>query len=247
MLTDWTFAHSLRKVDSMKSGIPRTSLRKLRLLPIALVPFFSACQTPTADTPKMKPEDWVVEQQAGGTVVWSDHGLTISDRAGCTVWFREPLRAPFRIRYLATVNGGDGRGPSDLNCFWMATDPRSPGDFFSTATGRDGAFASYDLLRTYYVGCGGNGNTTTRFRRYDGQGLKPLLPEHDISAPEAMLEAGRSYQIEITVEASGRTTWSRDGVTWFDFTDPEPLREGHFGFRTVWSRLTITDFVIERF
>lgn len=230
----------------MNQGEPVSALPSLRFLVGALVPLLSGCGTHTSNSAVFNPQDWVVEQQAGGTVVWSDHALTIADRAGCTVWYREPLRAPFRIRYLATLHDTAGRGPSDLNCFWMATDPRSPTDFFSSATGRDGSFGSYDTLQTYYVGCGGNGNKTTRFRRYDGRGGRPLLPEHDITSPEALLTAGKTYQIEITVHASGRTTWARDGVVWFDFTDPEPFREGYFGFRTVWSRIEIRDFRIER-
>ena len=101
-------------------------------------------------------------------------------------------------------------------------------------------------MKTYYVGCGGNGNTTTRFRRYDGRGARPLLPEHDHQEKAALLEGGRAYVIEITVDGKGRTTWARDGKVWFDFTDAEPLREGWFGFRTVWSRIEIRDFSVER-
>ena len=187
---------------------------------------------------------WVVEQQPGGTVAVRDGALVIEDKGGCTVWLREPLRAPLRIRYTATVTGGER--VSDLNCFWMATDPRVPGDFFSAASGRDGKFAAYDGLRTYYVGCGGNGNTTTRFRRYDGRGARPLLPEHDRKEPEALLEGGRAYRIDILVTADGRTSWSRDGKVWLSYEDPEPLREGWFGFRTVWSRIEVRDFVVER-
>lgn len=189
-------------------------------------------------------DGWVVEQQPGGTVTARDGVLVIDDAAGCTVWRREPLRAPVRIRYLATMRGSAERRVSDLNCFWMATDPRAPGDFFGTEAGRTGLFATYDGLRTYYVGCGGNGNTTTRFRRYDGKGARPLRPEHDRTEPEAMLEDGRSYRIEITVDAEGRTTWARDGVVFFDYKDPEPLREGWFGFRTVWSRMEIREFSV---
>lgn len=189
---------------------------------------------------------WVVEQQAGGAVTVREGVLVIDDKAGATVWRREAVRAPARIRFIATLTGGEDRRVSDLNCFWMATDPRSPGDFFDASkTGRDGSFASHDALRTYYVGCGGNGNTTTRFRRYDGSGGRPLLPGHDHQEKEALLEAGRAYVIEITVDAKGRTTWARDGKVWFDFTDPEPLREGWFGFRTVWSRIEIRDFSVE--
>lgn len=196
------------------------------------------------------PAGWVVEQRPGGTVKMEGDALVIDDKGGCTVWRREPLRAPVRIRYLVTMRGRpeDGRVVSDLNCFWMATDPRAGegGDFFAAGTGRDGSFASYDGLRTYYVGCGGNGNTTTRFRRYDGAGARPLLPEHDRREPTALLEEGRQYGIEIVVTAEGRTTWARDGVVLFSYDDPEPLKEGWFGFRTVWSRMEVREFRVER-
>lgn len=194
--------------------------------------------------------DWVVEQRPGGTAELRDGVLVIDDKGGCTVWRKEPLRAPVRIRYLATVRGKpeEGRVASDLNCFWMATDPRvgEGGDFFAAGSGRDGSFASYDGLRTYYVGCGGNGNTTTRFRRYDGAGARPLLPEHDRREAAVLLEEAREYAIEIVVTADGRTTWARDGEVFFAYDDPEPLREGWFGFRTVWSRMEVRDFRVER-
>ena len=72
------------------------------------------------------------------------------------------------IQYEATVvsAGGPNDRVSDLNSFWMATDPRTPEDLF--AHDRSGKFAEYNLLDMYYVGLGGNGNTTTRFRRYIG-------------------------------------------------------------------------------
>lgn len=185
---------------------------------------------------------WVVEQQPGGAVVARDGALVIDDKAGCTVWWREKLRAPVRIRYAATVTGG-GR-VSDLNCFWMATDPRASGDFFSVPQ-RDGKFANYDALKTYYVGYGANGNKTTRFRRYDGSGARPLLPGHERLDKPALLEDGKRYEIEINVLADGTTTWARDGEVLFTFRDPEPLREGWFGFRTVWSRIELRDFRVE--
>lgn len=188
---------------------------------------------------------WVVEQQPGGTVAVQDGALVITDKAGCTVWWKDKLRAPVKISYRAKVAGGER--VSDLNCFWMATDPKvgAQGDFFAKENGRDGVFAHYDGLKTYYVGCGGNGNTTTRFRRYDGHGARPLLPEHDRKEKDALLEGGREYRIEITVTKDGRTTWARDGVVWFDYVDPEPLREGWFGLRTVWSRIEVREFCVE--
>ena len=88
---------------------------------------------------------------------------------------------------LETRLGGPNDRVSDLNCFWMARDARSPDDIF--ATRRSGQFADYNQLRTYYVGLGGNGNTTTRFRRYIGDvENRPLLPEHDLRDPENLLK-----------------------------------------------------------
>lgn len=187
---------------------------------------------------------WVIEQQPGGTVTAHRGTLTIHDKAGCTVWWRERLTGPLVIRYEATMKAN--ARVSDLNCFWMASDPRSAGDLFAPGHGRDGRFASYDSLRTYYVGCGGNGNTTTRFRRYDGSGARPLRPEHDLKATPALLEAERTYRIEIRVEADGQTTWARDGVVLLAYDDPEPLRSGWFGFRTVDSQIEIRGFRAER-
>jgi hypothetical protein len=187
---------------------------------------------------------WIVEQQPGGTVTTEDGKLVITDVGGCTVWFRERLTAPATITYKARMSSQSR--VSDLNCFWMASDPARPDDLFAAGHQRDGKFASYDTLRTYYVGCGGNANTTTRFRRYDGTGTRPLLPEHDLTAPEFLLEPDRTYQITLTVTADGQVRFSRDGKLFFDWKDPEPLRSGWFGFRTVHSRIEISDFQVHR-
>lgn len=186
---------------------------------------------------------WVVEQQPGGSVTAADGRLVIADAAGCTVWFREPLTAPVTIRYKAKA--ASAARVSDLNCFWMASDPARPDDLFGPGHARTGKFATYDTLRTYYVGYGGNTNTTTRFRRYDGSGARPLLPEHDRTAPEFLLRPDHVYEIALVAGADGRVQFIRDGEVVFDWTDPEPLRQGWFGFRTVWSRIEITDFRVQ--
>jgi len=185
---------------------------------------------------------WVVEQQPGGTVTAEDGRLTITDKGGCTVWFRERLDAPVLIEYHVTM--ASSHRVSDLNCFWMATDPERPDDLFAPGHTRDGSFASYDSLRTYYAGCGGNTNTTTRFRRYDGTGNRPLLPEHDLSAPEFMLTPDHTYRIALVALDDGRVQFYRDGVLVFDFVDPEPLKSGWFGLRTVKSRMVVSDFSV---
>jgi len=184
-------------------------------------------------------DQWVVEMQPGGAVAAENGVLRIDDAAGCTVWYKPRLEAPVVIRYEARVRS-DGR-VSDLNCFWMATDPTGVD---VPAARRDGKFASYDSLRTYYVGYGGNENTTTRFRRYDGTGARPLDPSHDLRAPEYLLRPDHWYRIELHVTADGRVRYVRDGETIFDFLDPAPLRTGWFGFRTVHSRIEARNFSV---
>jgi len=190
---------------------------------------------------------WVVEQMPGGRCEINGGALTIEDVAGCTVWWREKLTAPVVISYEATVvnAGGVHDRVSDLNCFWMATDPRTP-ELLAPAHARTGKFEEYDALRTYYVGQGGNENTTTRFRRYSGGGEKPLRPEHDRREPGVLLEGNRAYRITLLALADGTVRYSCDGVLIFDFTDPAPLKEGWFGFRAVHSHLRIRDFRVSR-
>jgi len=191
--------------------------------------------------------DWAVEQMPGGEVTIGDGSLLIDDAEGCTVWWRQKLTAPVVIAYEATVldAGGPHDRVSDLNCFWMATDPRHA-DLFAPGHGRTGKFTQYDALATYYVGQGGNQNTTTRFRRYTGMGAKPLLPAHDRREPAMLLEGNRPYRIKLEALTDGTVRYYRDDILIFDFKDPTPLKEGWFGFRTVHSRLRIRDFVISR-
>jgi len=191
---------------------------------------------------------WLVEQRPGGTVSVRDGALVIDDAGGCTVWFRPELAAPVMIGYEATVldRGGPNDRVSDLNCFWMATDPAAPdGSVPATTARRSGAFPDYDGLRLYYAGCGGNTNTTTRFRRYLGTGARPLLPEHDLEAAPFLLRGNTRYRIAL-IAAGGRAQYFRDGRRFFDFVDPQPLTRGWFGFRTVHSRIEIRHFRVWR-
>ncbi|MBL9189588.1 MAG: hypothetical protein JNK23_19060 [Opitutaceae bacterium] len=192
-------------------------------------------------------EKWAVEQMPGGTVTIRDGVIEIEDAAGCTVWWREKLTAPVAISYTVTVldRGGPRDRVSDVNCFWMAADPRSTAAPFAPGQARSGKFSDYDSLLTYYVGYGGNDNTTTRFRRYDGTAARPLLPEHDLSAKKFLLEGNRPYRIRL-VARDGRAEFWRDGERIFTFTDPSPLTAGWFALRTVRSHLRVEDFRIEK-
>ncbi len=126
----------------------------------------------------------------------------------------------------------------------MATDSRSPGDLF--ATHRSGKFADYDQLCTYYVGQGGNSNTTTRFRRYIGkQDLRPLLPQHDLKDSQFLLLPNVAQTIRL-VAAGSRIQYLRDGKLIFDFHDPDPYTHGYFAFRTTDSHIQIRRFRVYR-
>lgn len=190
---------------------------------------------------------WVVEQAPGGTTTIIEGQLDLDDAKGCTVWFREKLTGPIRIEFEATLiqQGGPNDRVSDLNCFWMATDPTHTDDLFANSKARAGSFKNYDALRLYYVGYGANENKTTRFRRYPGDGTKPLLPEHDLSALTFMNVANRTVKIEL-IAADGRIQFIRDGEVIFDFTDPSPFTSGWFGFRTVRSHLRLDNFRVYR-
>ena len=191
---------------------------------------------------------WLIEQMPGGTVTVHDGALVIDDDAGCTVWLREKLTAPVVITYDATVVARVGFNDrvSDLNCFWMARDPTADdGCPFAAGHGRSGKFSDYDSLLTYYVGCGGNGNSTTRFRRYDGTPVRPLLPEHDLSEKRFLLEANKTYRIKLVARDGVAEFW-RDGEKIFSYRDPAPLTDGWFAFRTVKSHLEIRHFRVEQ-
>lgn len=186
--------------------------------------------------------DWAVEQQPGGRVFTEDGRLVIEDTGGATVWYRHRLSAPLLLTYRARASSR--ARVSDLNCFWMARDPRNDDPPFAPRNRRGGRFPEYDSLLTYYVGYGGNGNTTTRFRRYDGTGARPLRPEHDLDDPRYLLRPDHDHRIALRVGADGEASFACDDRTLFRFRDPEPLRAGWFAFRTVRSRLEFADFTV---
>ncbi|MFD1786333.1 DUF6250 domain-containing protein [Sphingomonas floccifaciens] len=192
-------------------------------------------------------DQWVLEAEKPGRISATGGALDVAVPAGVTLWFRERLEAPIAIDYIVTpvAAGGEWDQVSDVNAFWMATDPRAPGGDVLART-RSGAFADYDELRTYYVGIGGNRNTTTRFRRYVGErDNRPLLPQHDRSGAADMLVPNRPTRIRLI--ADGRhIAVLRDGAAPFVLDDPAPYTRGHFGLRTTWSHLRVSDFRIWR-
>jgi hypothetical protein len=189
---------------------------------------------------------WTGELEKPGKIEAQDGVLTVDVPAGCTLWFRPELRGAVMIQYEArTVRaGGPHDRVSDLNAFWMATDARSPGDLF--ATQRSGKFSDYNQLRAYYVGQGGNSNTTTRFRRYIGDVVnRPLLPEHDLRDADVLLRPNVWQTVQL-VALGNRIQYYRDGRLIFDFRDPAPYTRGRFGLRTTASHLEVRNFRVYR-
>ncbi len=186
---------------------------------------------------------WVTEQMPGGSVVVCSGKLEIDDSAGCTVWFRHKLTAPVMIEYDATLIHQNGKNDrvSDLNCFWMATDPEHPDDIFLNSKNRNGQFSHYHCLRLYYVGYGANNNTTTRFRRYPGDCSRPLIQGTDKREYMNIPNLTRKIQI---ISTSHSVLFLCDGEVVFYFEDSNPYTAGWFGFRTVNNHMTIDNFSV---
>ena len=190
-------------------------------------------------------ENWIVEQMPGGTTSIIDGKLDIDDLSGCTVWYKKEMEAPFIIEYEVTVineNGSNDR-VSDLNCFWLAKDMTSPDDFFKNSEKRAGKFQNYHDLRLYYVGLGGHDNSKTRFRRYEGNGSRPILPEHDLSDPQYLITANKCNQIRIEVLDTS-VQYYYNGKLVYDVNDPTPYKNGYFGFRTYKNHMKLDNFKI---
>jgi hypothetical protein len=213
----------------------------------ALVLALAGCATGAGDTfPLIHSDDfrhgldqWHIEAEKPGRISAANGILDIDVPAGVTLWFKPRLEGPVRIEFEATAvaEGGPNDQVSDLNVFWMANNADGEQPVF--ARQRSGAFAEYNDLLTYYVGLGGNRNTTTRFRRYIGDPAnRPILPEHDLSGPAVLLAP--NHRQTITLIANGQTIeYRRGGERLFLLDDPAPYTQGWFALRTTFSHLRI--------
>lgn len=192
-----------------------------------------------ADFESLDPKTWVVEMDsvAGSSVYVHNNKLILDTRAGVTVWLNKKLKGNFQIEYIRkiVVESGSNDRLSDMNQFWMATDPQKSNLFT-----RKGKLAEYDNLSLYYAGIGGNYNSTTRFRKYH-QGERKLLTEHTNKA--RLLKPNHEYRIKTIVKDGITSIWV-DGELFFEYHDPQPLTTGYFGIRSTWSRQEIRDLKI---
>ncbi len=228
--------------DALRLEIAPAASTQTTSAPAITDPRFTIGKLINSDDFSSDAGNWKSELETGGSVT-IDHGrMDIDVPGGATVWFKPQLQGPLLIEYQATVisAGGPNDRVSDLNCFWMAHDSRNSDDIF--AVQRTGKFSDYNQLLTYYVGLGGNGNTTTRFRRYIGDPVvRPLLPEHDLSGSENMITPNKSQTIDL-VANNNLVQYYRDGKKIFEFNDPHPYTSGWFGFRTTKNHVQFQSF-----
>lgn len=168
-----------------------------------------------------------------------DGKLDVSSSKGATVWFKNRLSGNIMIIYDVTVvdAGGLNDRVSDMNTFWMATDPVQPKKIIE----RDGKFSSYDNLSLYYAGVGGHNNKFTRFRKYHSDGNKPVLQEYSDAAH--LLTGNKEYQVKIIVQ-NGLIRYFIDDELYWELKDESPYTEGYFGFRTTISHQQFDNFMV---
>ena len=193
---------------------------------------------------------WQVESESPNyKISFLNDTVEILAPKGLTLWRKEYMSGDITIEYDACIvdEGKSGDRLSDLNCFWKASDPTYPNNIWKRAEWRNGLFKHCYSLQMYYVGYGGNHNSTTRFRRYDGNYelvekeniLPPVLKEY--TDKEHLLEANKWYHIRI-VTSGNKVCYYINGKRLIDFRDPNPHKSGWFGFRTTAARARITNF-----
>lgn len=184
-------------------------------------------------------DNWVIESERPARVTLRDGAVDIDTPAGLTLWFKPRLTGPLQIEFdaIAVSEGGANDQVSDLNVFWMASNRDGSAPFPGQRTG---AFAGYNDLLAYYVGLGGNRNTTSRFRRYIGDSQRrPMLPEHDRSDSRALLVPNKKQTV-VLISDRNTIEYIRDGQILFRLVDAAPYTQGWFALRTTWSHLRIS-------
>lgn len=191
-----------------------------------------------------KLSQWVIEKRDTSVVDIKQGEMDINDDGGTTVWFKHSIEVPSVIEFegKVVVAGGKNDRGTDLNFFWMAQEPGST-DFFAKSEWRGGDMRKYDPMQLYYIGYGANDNSTTRFRRYPGDGTRPLLPQYDVIDQAFMNVPNTHTKIQIVSLNEGTYVYANGKKLYFIDGEKE-FNRGHFGFRTWKSHVAIDHFKV---
>lgn len=212
-------------------------VRKLIILTILMLPMLSFAQETLPG--------WYVEaeDEDSKVTVLADGTIDIIAPKGLTLWHSEQLAGNVIIDYDARIVVDSlcqepWNRLSDLNCFWMATDPDADGgNVLLGAPQRNGVFLNQYALKMYYVGYGGNHNKTTRFRRYDGDKRGITVAEHrpailrEYTDQLHLLKENKWYHVRLE-QVNGWVSCVIDDEVLVDYLDSAPYTQGYFGFRT---------------
>ena len=161
----------IKTMNYLVSRTYRYVLSLAMLLGLSALAYASGSDAPSGLDAKSFKKYWHVESESPDyKVTFSGDTAEIFAPKGLTLWRNEKMSGNTTIEYDACISdtGKEGDRLSDLNCFWMASDPKFPADIRKRADWRKGIFVNCYSLQLYYLGFGGNHNSTTRFRRYDG-------------------------------------------------------------------------------
>jgi hypothetical protein len=224
IITTTNFSQVIKPIDKMKPYV--CSVQKEKII---------YTESFKSDLANWKTE---FEKPETSSIKIIDGKLDVSASGGATVWFKPKLSGNIMIIYDVTVldKGGKNDRVSDLNAFWMATDPANEKEVV-----RDGKFSSYDNLNLYYAGVGGHYNKYTRFRKYSSDGNKPVLKEFTDAAH--LLTGNTEYQVKIIVHNGLVRYFINDELYW-ELKDEAPYTEGYFGFRTTMSHQQFDNFMV---
>ena len=190
-------------------------------------------------------QSWKVEaEDEASTVTWKDGTVTIVAPKGLTLWCEEKMEGNVVIEYEARIVADkrfrDEKGivrVSDMNCFWMA----------DRCGGFGGRFVDNYSLNTYYLGYGGNWNTTTRFRRYNGDArgidsveYRPIVLKEYTDGGH-LLQKDKWYKVRLEQRNGHAMCWVDDELL-VDYVDPQPMTSGYFGFRTTMAVAQMRNF-----
>ncbi len=175
--------------------------------------------------------NWVTNGEAptvaGDTITWQPMSVNV---------LRQRFRGPIAIDCTVTPMPPEPErftsGVTDAIFIWMIDHPE--GTLFEYMRGlEDASLANYMSLPFYWIDLGGTNNQTTRFRKNP---RRHLIRQFD-TRPRLM-RRNHTYEITIVQNRNVSEFWV-DGERWIQSWDPEPLTEGHIGFRAYVAGLTL--------